>query len=412
MKERAMTTNQYEVMNVEDGRHVKMWTRGVPIEEAAKKQLANTARMPFIFQHLAAMPDVHLGIGATVGSVMATKGAIIPAAVGVDIGCGMMAVQTTLKASELPESLGGIRSQIERAVPHGFTTVPGRSVKGAWSVAPNSVVTRWRELAARLESIEAKYPRLKPKNPQHQLGTLGGGNHFIEICLDTEQTVWVMLHSGSRGIGNLIGQTFIELAREDMRRHFINLPDRDLAYLVEGTAHFDDYVEAMEWAQDYAAENRRAMMDAVLRVLREEVHPFALGQVAVNCHHNYTARENHFGEDVLVTRKGAVRAGRGELGIIPGSMGARSFIVRGLGNPESFESCSHGAGRKMSRTEARKRFTVAEHEAATAGVECRKDESVIDETPAAYKDIDAVMEAQRDLVEIVHTLKQIVCVKG
>jgi len=274
------------------------------------------------------------------------------------------------------------------------------------------VLTRWRTLADRLAPIIDKYPRLKPKRPHEQLGTLGGGNHFIEICLDAEQTVWVMLHSGSRGIGNLIGQTFIELARGDMKKHFINLPDRDLAYLVEGTEHFDDYVEAMQWAQDYAAENRRAMMDAVLRVLREELRSFQLGAVAVNCHHNYTARETHFGEDVLVTRKGAVRAGRGELGIIPGSMGARSYIVRGLGNAESFESCSHGAGRRMSRTEARKRFTVDQHVAATEGVECRKDADVIDETPAAYKDIDAVMEAQRDLVEIVHTLKQVVCVKG
>jgi tRNA-splicing ligase RtcB len=407
-----MNTESFEVMNVEDGRHVKMWTRGVPIEDGAKRQLANTARMPFVFRHLAAMPDVHVGIGATVGSVLATKGAIIPAAVGVDIGCGMMAVQTTLKASDLPESLTAVRQHIERAVPHGFATIRGHSTKGAWAIAPDSVVGRWRGLADRLERITDKYPRLKPKHPQDQLGTLGGGNHFVEICLDGEQTVWVMLHSGSRGIGNLIGQTFIELAREDMRRHFINLPDRDLAYLVEGTQHFDDYVEAMEWAQDYAAENRRAMMDAVLRVLREEIRTFVLGEVAVNCHHNYTARERHFDEDVLITRKGAVRAGRGELGIIPGSMGARSFIVRGLGNAESFESCSHGAGRRMSRTEARKRFTVADHEAATAGVECRKDVDVIDETPAAYKDIDAVMEAQRDLVEIVHTLKQVVCVKG
>jgi tRNA-splicing ligase RtcB len=407
-----MNSEHYEVMNVEGGRHVKMWTRGVPIEDEAKRQLANTASMPFIFRHLAAMPDVHVGIGATVGSVVATKGAIIPAAVGVDIGCGMMAAQTTLTAADLPESLAAIRAQIERTVPHGFVTIPGRSHKGAWSVAPNSVITRWRGLAERLDRIAERYPRLKPKNPQDQLGTLGGGNHFVEICLDSEQTVWVMLHSGSRGIGNLIGQTFIELAREDMRRHFINLPDRDLAYLVEGTRHFDDYVEAMEWAQDYAAENRRAMMDSVLRVLREELRPFVLGEVAVNCHHNYTAREHHFGESVLVTRKGAVRAGRGELGIIPGSMGARSYIVRGLGNPESFESCSHGAGRRMSRTEARKRFTIAEHKEATAGVECRKDAEVIDETPAAYKDIDAVMNAQRDLVEIVHTLKQVVCVKG
>ena len=408
----TMSTTPYETMNVEDGRHVKMWTRGVPVEDAARQQLANTARMPFIFRHLAAMPDVHLGIGATVGSVVATKGAIIPACVGVDIGCGMMAVQTTLKAADLPDSLATVRSQIERAVPHGFVSVAGRSSKGAWKITPDSVVTRWRGLAARLEAIEQKQPRLQTKNPQLQLGTLGGGNHFIEICLDTEQTVWVMLHSGSRGIGNLIGQTFIELARQDMKRHFINLPDRDLAYFVEGTEHFDDYVEAMGWAQDYAAENRRAMMEAVLRVLREELRPFQMGRVAANCHHNYTARETHFGEEVLVTRKGAVRAGRGELGIIPGSMGARSYIVRGLGNPESFESCSHGAGRKMSRTAARKLFTVAEHEAATAGVECRKDQDVIDETPAAYKDIDAVMDAQKDLVEIVHTLKQIVCVKG
>lgn len=402
----------YETMNVEGGRHIKMWTRGVPVEEEARQQLANTARLPFIFRHVAAMPDVHLGIGATVGSVIATKGAIIPAAVGVDIGCGLMAVQTSLKAIDLPDSLRATRSAIERAVPHGFVTVQGRSHKGAWSVTPNSVITRWKALASRLDAIEAKAPRLKAKDPQSQLGTLGGGNHFIEICLDTEQTVWVMLHSGSRGIGNLIGQTFIELAREDMKRHFINLPDRDLAYLVEGTEHFDDYFEAMQWAQDYAAENRRAMMDAVLRVLREEIRPFQSGRIAVNCHHNYTTRERHFGEEVLVTRKGAVRAGRGELGIIPGSMGARSYIVRGLGNPESFESCSHGAGRRMSRTAARKLFTVAEHQAATAGVECRKDESVIDETPAAYKDIDAVMDAQKDLVEIVHTLKQIVCVKG
>jgi tRNA-splicing ligase RtcB (3'-phosphate/5'-hydroxy nucleic acid ligase) len=407
-----MSSERYEVMSVDGGRHVKMWTRGVPVENEAKRQLANTARMPFIFRHLAAMPDVHVGIGATVGSVMATKGAIIPAAVGVDIGCGMMAVQTTLKALDLPDSLATIRMQIERAVPHGFVTVPGRSHKGAWSVTPSSVITRWRGLAERLDLIVEKYPGLKPKNPQDQLGTLGGGNHFVEVCLDTEQTVWVMLHSGSRGIGNLIGRTFIELAQQDMRRHFINLPDRDLAYLVEGTQHFDDYVEAMEWAQDYAAENRRAMMDGVLRVLSEELRPFALGEVAVNCHHNYTAREHHFGEKVLVTRKGAVRAGHGELGIIPGSMGTRSYIVRGLGNAESFDSCSHGAGRRMSRTEARKRFTVAEHRAATAGVECRKDAEVIDETPAAYKDIDAVMDAQRDLVEIVHTLKQVVCVKG
>ena len=407
-----MKNENYEVLNVEGGRHVKMWTRGVPVDEQAKSQLTNIARMPFVHSHLAVMPDVHVGKGATVGSVIATKGAIIPAAVGVDIGCGMMAVQTTLKAKDLPDSLAALRARIERAVPHGSVTVKGRAHKGSWGNTPDSVATRWKPLEARHEAIIAKYPRLKNKEPHKQLGTLGGGNHFIEVCLDTEQTVWVMLHSGSRGIGNLIGQLFIELARKDMKKHFINLPDRDLAYLVEGTDHFDDYVEAMTWAQDYAAENRRSMMDAVLRVLREELRAFQLGEVAVNCHHNYCTHETHNGSDLIVTRKGAVSAKQGELGIIPGSMGARSYIVRGLGNPESFESCSHGAGRVMSRTAAQKRFTVEDHIAATEGVECRKDKDVIDETPAAYKDIDAVMAAQRDLVEIAYTLKQVVCVKG
>jgi len=407
-----MSKDTYDVMDVPDGRPVKMWTRGVPVEEAARAQLANTARMPFVFRHVAAMPDVHLGIGATVGSVVATQGAIIPAAVGVDIGCGMMAVQTTLTASDLPDSLAALRLRIEQAVPHGFVTIRGSSRKGAWEVAPAPVVSRWQALSERLNRIVEQRPALGTKNPQDQLGTLGGGNHFIEVCLDVNQDVWVMLHSGSRGIGNRIGQQFIETARDDMRRHFINLPDRDLAYLVEGTQHFDEYVEAMSWAQEYAAENRRAMMDSVLQVLHEDLPPFSLGEVAVNCHHNYVTREKHFGDEVWLTRKGAVRAGSGELGIIPGSMGARSYIVRGLGNPESFESCSHGAGRRMSRTEARKRFTVADHIAATANVECRKDAAVVDETPAAYKDIDAVMAAQRDLVEIVHTLKQVLCVKG
>jgi tRNA-splicing ligase RtcB len=399
-------------MNVEGGRHVKMWTHGVPVDEQAKTQLANIARMPFVHSHLAVMPDVHVGKGATVGSVIATKGAIIPAAVGVDIGCGMMAAQTSLKASDLPESLAGLRARIERAVPHGASKVRGRHDRGSWGTTPNPVLVRWTRLAGRHETIVAKQPKLSTKEPQRQLGTLGGGNHFIEVCLDTEQTVWVMLHSGSRGIGNMIGQLYIDLARKDMQKHFINLPDRDLAYLVEGTDHFDDYVEAMTWAQDYAAENRRAMMESVLRVMREELKPFQMGEVAVNCHHNYCTTERHYGEELLVTRKGAVSAKRGELGIIPGSMGARSYIVRGLGNAESFESCSHGAGRVMSRTQARAKFSVADHEAATAGVECRKDKDVIDETPAAYKDIDAVMAAQRDLVEVAYTLKQVLCVKG
>ncbi len=407
-----MKNEHYETMNVEGGRHVKMWTHGVPVDEQAKTQLANIARMPFVHSHLAVMPDVHVGKGATVGSVIATQGAIIPAAVGVDIGCGMMAVQTTLKASDLPESLATLRARIERAVPHGAVKTRGHNDRGSWGTAPGAVLSRWAPLSARHAAIVAKQPKLSTKEPQRQLGTLGGGNHFIEVCLDTEQTVWVMLHSGSRGIGNMIGQLFIELARKDMQKHFINLPDRDLAYLVEGTDTYDDYVEAMTWAQDYAAENRRAMMESVLRVMREELKPFQMGEVAVNCHHNYCTKERHYGSELLVTRKGAVSAKQGELGIIPGSMGARSFIVRGRGNVESFESCSHGAGRVMSRTQARAKFSVADHEAATAGVECRKDKDVIDETPAAYKDIDAVMAAQRDLVEIAYTLKQVLCVKG
>jgi tRNA-splicing ligase RtcB len=359
------------------------------------------------------MPDVHFGIGATVGSVIATRGAIVPAAVGVDIGCGMMAVQTTLGAADLPDSLVDLRARIERAVPHGFVSVRGRAVKGSWAVTPDGVLSRWRaSLAGRLEPLLERHPKLEEKQPQAQLGTLGGGNHFIEVCLDEAERVWVMLHSGSRGIGNRIGQYFIELARKEMLRLDRQLPDRNLAWFDEGTRHYDDYVAAMGWAQDYAAENRRVMMESVLRVVADVVRPFQRGAVAVNCHHNYCTPERHFGEEVLVTRKGAVRAGRGELGIIPGSMGARSYVVRGLGSAESFESCSHGAGRRMSRTEARKRFSARDHELATAGVECRKDAGVIDETPAAYKDIDAVMAAQRDLVEVVHTLKQVVCVKG
>lgn len=395
-----------------NGVPIKAWTRGVHVEDVAKSQLRNISGLPFIFKHLAVMPDVHWGMGATVGSVIATKSAIIPAAVGVDIGCGMMAVETDLKASDLPESLAAIRTGIERAVPHGFVTTPGRAIKGGWEVAPNSAITRYRSLGERYEKIISKHPKLNHKSPLSQMGSLGGGNHFIEICLDERDVVWVMLHSGSRGPGNLIGTYFIEKAKEDMRKHFINLPDQDLSYLCEGTELFDDYCEALDWAQEYAMENRKQMMEAVLNVLRGHLRPFKLGKQAVNCHHNYVAKENHFGENVLVTRKGAVRARLNDLGIIPGSMGAKSFIVRGKGNQDSFCSCSHGAGRMMSRNQAKKTFSVEDHIKATAGIECRKDESVIDETPGAYKDIDAVMAAQAALIEIVHTLRQVVCVKG
>jgi tRNA-splicing ligase RtcB len=389
---------------------VKVWTNN--IEATARKQLELLSTLPFIHKHVAVMPDVHAGIGSTVGTVLPTKGAILPAAVGVDIGCGMMAVETTLKASDLPESLRAIRDGIERAVPHGFVTVPGRSVKGSWEIVPNSAGSRWRALEAEFDRIIERHPKISGKNPAYQLGSLGGGNHFIEVCLDLDDTVWVMLHSGSRGIGNQIGRYFIELAREDMRAHHVNLPDQDLAYLSEGTQHFDDYTQAMFWAQTYAMENRSQMMDAVLRALREHLPTFQLGRHAVNCHHNYVSQENHYGENVYVTRKGAVRAREGELGIIPGSMGARSFIVRGKGNPESFCSCSHGAGRVMSRTQARKTFTLADLATQTAGVECRKDEGVLDETPGAYKNIDEVMAFQSDLVEPVAQLRQVLCVKG
>ncbi|WP_374368591.1 RtcB family protein [Dongia sp.] len=392
---------------------IKMWTRGVPVDAKARDQLARAAQMPFVFKHLAVMPDVHVGIGATVGSVIPTKGAVIPAAVGVDIGCGMMAARTSLMAHDLPDNLEGIRAAIERAVPHGRSVGRTKRDTGSWGDPPPEVVAAWATLVERFNSITAKYPRLKNTNQLVHLGTLGTGNHFIELCLDTEQRVWIMLHSGSRGVGNAIGTFFIELAKQDMRKWFINLPDEDLAYFPEGTDHFDDYVEAVGWAQDFAALNRRMMMANVIRALRGQIaKPFDAELEAVNCHHNYVTRENHFGENVLVTRKGAVRAAKGVMGIIPGSMGAKSFIVRGLGNKEAFESCSHGAGRVMSRTEAKKKVSLDEHIRDTAGVECRKDESVIDETPKAYKPIEAVMAAQADLVEIVHTLKQVVCVKG
>ncbi len=392
---------------------IKHWTKGVGMEPQALQQLINVANMPFIHKHVAAMPDVHFGRGATIGSVIATKGAIIPSAVGVDIGCGMIAVQTTLKAGDLPDNLRTIRNDIERAVPHGFVSISGRSRKGSFEVAPQSVLTRWRTLSDGYETLVAKHgDKIAKKNPHEQLGTLGGGNHFIEICLDENDSVWIMLHSGSRGAGNLIGQYFIDKAKEDMERRHIGLVDRDLSYLTEGDKLFEDYTEALLWAQDYAYENRQAMLDNVLGVLRNHLKPFQFVEQAINCHHNYASQEVHFGENVWVTRKGAVRAQVGDLGIIPGSMGTGSFIVRGLGSKESFCSCSHGAGRVMSRGEAKRTITMADHEKATAGIECRKDKAILDESPAAYKDISAVMAAQDDLVEVVHRLRQVVNVKG
>jgi tRNA-splicing ligase RtcB len=393
------TLDKYEVP-------VKIYTDEV--EHQALAQLANIARLPFIHDHVAAMPDVHAGIGATVGAVIPTRGAIIPAAVGVDIGCGMNAVRLSLAAEQLPDNLSTVRSAIEAAVPLGFAMHDERAV-------PASTV---RALHPGLDRIVSKHPGIKKmqKNFPHtwmrQLGTLGGGNHFIELCLDESGQVWIMLHSGSRGIGNCIGRYFIALAKKDMGRHLSQLPDKDLAYLREGSQHFEDYVEAVHWAQDYAYANRREMMRLVIEALKRRLPPFKVTGEAVNCHHNYVAVEHHFGEKVFLTRKGAIRAGKGELGIIPGSMGAKSYIVRGKGDPESFCSCAHGAGRRMSRTQAKKQFSVRDLEEQTRGVECRKDKAVVDEIPQAYKDIDTVMENQTDLVDVVHTLRQVVCVKG
>lgn len=403
----------YEVM-MSTGVPIKSWTKGVPFEDKARQQLKNIASLPFIHKWVAAMPDVHLGKGATIGSVVPTLGAVIPAAVGVDIGCGMMAVKTSMNASQLPDNLFAMRSAIESAVPHGRSARARRGRdKGAWNNLPVDVSKAWSRLSTDFDYLCEKHPVLKNTNNAVHLGTLGTGNHFIEICLDEADQVWFMLHSGSRGVGNRIGTHFIEMAKKDMQRWHINLPDRDLAYLPEGSDNFNDYVEAVEWAQGFARTNREVMMERVIAAVKSNLEfDFEAKVTAVNCHHNYISRENHFGKNVIVTRKGAVRAREGEMGIIPGSMGARSFIVRGLGNQDSFCSCSHGAGRVMSRTQAKKEVSMEEHLQATEGVECRKDKAVIDETPSAYKNIDKVMEAQSDLVEIVHTLKQVVCVKG
>jgi tRNA-splicing ligase RtcB len=382
---------------------IKAWVDGVEFEAGAVTQVRKVANLPFIHRHVAIMPDVHVGIGATVGSVIATVGAIIPAAVGVDIGCGMVAVRTSLTADDLPNDLSAIRKNIERDVPVG---------KGVHGRVPGAVTNAWEQIEADFGRIFERYPKLRKGNEPHALGTLGSGNHFIELCLDAQNRVWIMLHSGSRGVGNRTGQMFIELARKDIERQGITLEDRDLAYFAEGSEHFVDYVEAVMLMQRYAAANRELMLRLIVGAIERHLPRFELEEKAINCHHNYVAIETHFGQECFVTRKGAVRAGKGDLGIIPGSMGARSYIVRGKGNPESFESCSHGAGRRMSRGDAKRRLTLADLRNETHGVECRKDDGVLDEAPSAYKDIDAVMKAQADLVEPIAVLKQILCVKG
>ena len=394
---------------------VRIWTD--EIEPAALAQLRRAAALPFVHSHVAAMPDVHLGIGATIGCVLPMRGAIVPAAVGVDLGCGMCALRLDLRASDLPDDLASARHAIERAVPHGRTDHGGRGDRGAWGETPEPLLKLWkrRGIEAALPQLLARHPKLigARTNTHRHYGTLGTGNHFIELCLDEAEGVWLMLHSGSRGIGNRIGSYFIERAKHHLEQRGIQLPDQDLAWLEEGEPLFDDYLAAVDWAQNFARWNREAMLAACLAALSQAwQRPVAGVEKAVQCHHNYVALEEHYGAEVWVTRKGAIRAGAGELGIIPGSMGARSFLVRGRGSAESFQSCSHGAGRRMSRNQARRSFSVKDLSEQTAGIECRKDEGVLDEIPQAYKDVDVVMANQADLVEVVHTLRQVLNVKG
>lgn len=398
---------------------VKMWTKFVPVESGAIDQLRSITKLPFVFKHVAAMPDVHVGTGSTVGTVMATRSAVIPAAVGVDIGCGMIACRISLRAEDLPDNLHRLRTEIENMVPVGFDEHTTDRLNGKGHQETRTVINnQFKQLKKGLDDICAKHPAIDKmvkdaeQKAHRQLGSLGGGNHFIELCLDENNDVWIMLHSGSRGIGNAIGRYFIELAQKDMEASKIQLPNKDLAYLMEGSQYYDDYIEAVSWAQEYAKRNRDVMLELVITAMTRYLPKFKVTKEAVNSHHNYVSEETHFGEKLIITRKGAVNAHKGVLGIIPGSMGAKSFIVEGLGNAESFCSCSHGAGRVMSRSAAKKKITLDDHIKATEGVECRKDEGMIDESPSAYKDIDAVMNSQTDLVRIVHTLKQVLCVKG
>jgi len=388
---------------------IKMWTPVEDVESSALEQLKNTASLPFIFKHVAVMPDVHYGIGATVGSVVATKGAIIPAAVGVDIGCGMMAAMMPFRANRLPDNLQGLFDSISKAVP------VGQDMHKSVDVCANAVLPHTLDMPKGFHDLPDKVTD-DPLRVVKQLGTLGGGNHFIEVCLDLDDNVWVMLHSGSRGIGNKIGNYYIDRAKEIMKQYMIKLNDPNLAYLVEGSELFNDYWRDLQWAQSYAMMNRTLMMRSVLRSIAEVIFGDAdtvvSPELMINCHHNYAERENHYGENVIVTRKGAVRARVGDMGIIPGSMGTRSYIVEGLGNSESFCSCSHGAGRVMSRSKAKETFTLEDVEKQTAGIMCRKDAGIIDELPLAYKNIDEVMDNQKDLVRVVAELRQVLCLKG
>jgi len=374
-----------------------LWARPHEVESAALDQLRGIAALPWAHHHVAVMPDVHLGKGATVGSVVALRGAVSPAAVGVDIGCGMAAVRTNLRAEDLPDDLSGLRSGVEAAIPVGH--------------AGNAEVCRevgrlplWEHFDRLAEPVW----RLRARAEQ-QVGSLGGGNHFVELCLDEAGAVWLMLHSGSRNIGKVLADHHVGVARS--LPHNADLPVPELAVFVDGTPEMDAYRHDLFWAQEYARANRAEMLRRYQQVVTG-FFPHVRFDEPISCHHNYVSAEHHFGADVLVTRKGAINADTGVLGIIPGSMGTASYIVRGLGNAESFRSASHGAGRRMSRGEARRRFTTADLAEQTHGVECRKDAGVVDEIPGAYKDIDQVMANQADLVEVVTRLRQVMCVKG
>lgn len=393
--------------------NVKMWVGDMGVEQSAVQQITNISQLPILAGHIAVMPDVHMGKGATVGSVIPTRSAIIPAAIGVDIGCGMCAVMTNLTADDLPESLFSLRNQIEKDIPVGFEEHKGGipTVSGPYAdiLRKNHVkiMQEWDSLL-----LKSRLGRADEKKIGRQIGTLGGGNHFVEICLDSENRVWIMLHSGSRGIGNQIGTVAIEMAKEQAIKRSYGLADQDLAWLDEGTTEFDSYIEAMLWSQKYARLNRDTMMNIVLSIMKSRFPTTKVTGEVINCHHNFTSLEEHFNQEMWITRKGAVSARYGELGIVPGSMGTKSYIVSGKGNKDSYCSCSHGAGRKHSRNQAKKLFTSLDLSNQTIGVECRKDDGVLDEIPAAYKDLDQVMEAQKDLVDIVHTLKAVLCVKG
>ena len=396
-----------KVYQSDNGFPVKVWTEG--LDKGVVEQLLNVSLIPFIHNHVAVMPDAHVGMGCTIGTIIPTHKAIIPAAVGVDIGCGMMAAKTNITAKDLPDNLSKIRNSIEKIIPLG----PGRCHRKEYSLnkTKNQFVSQG-EVNQFLKNDPDEMFGITTRKWREQIGSLGGGNHFIEICIDEDDFVWVMLHSGSRGIGNKIGMVFIRKAKEDMRIHQVNLPDKNLSYFSEGTEHFNDYVEAVAWAQEYAFINRQVMMTLIFGQLEYYFPQVRVEEQAINCHHNYVEKEHHYGESIWVTRKGAIRAKEDDMGIIPGSMGTKSYIIKGKGNKESFHSCSHGAGRRMSRKQAFNKFTMDDLEKQTPGVEMQRREAIIDEIPGAYKDIDQVMKDQEDLVTVIHTLKQIVNVKG